>query len=723
MSDVVLDLGINGIFSDPQLCIDKKITFIFGKNGTGKSTLASLLKKQIVDYDVRCFQGFDDIVGEDKRLNAVILGEENNEIEQQIKHYESEIIKKEDFIREIEKEINKSTENPDNLWKKVDEKKNELNLQKNKINNFYSNSARKIKNLNDPQVSSTSYNTNAFQSEIEKAKLLTKDGIEECRKNLKTDVKKAIEIDFKKIDFDKLLQETNVLLLKKIQEKEIIPEIHGSIEKTRFAENGLSLHSPAEKCSFCGAIISNDRYEKLKKYFSADEVQNFRNQLKEHIDLLNIEIKNIQGIEFNLNNFYSEYIEVLNKTKHDFDEKRNNILRFLNELKNITDNKLKMLFEESKELKMDLPDSFEQEILSYNDIVFKNNSSSLKEMKKLSMNMLRYHEVQVCLKDFNYKNEMEVLSKLEAEFNEKKAIIENENKKVEKLKDEISQLKKEITTLQSKTKNEKILVDEINKKLELYVNFELEYMKEVEKKGHYIVKCKATGEHRNITQLSLGEKNIIAFLYFIQKINEIDNPKSSYSKLIVFDDPMTSNDDAMQYLIIEELDKLIARLADRDKIIIMTHNNHFYLNSKYKYESYRKNIFLRFISNGKQTITIKLNNSDEDFKTNYEALWKELEFIYRNAPSDSMLLNPIRRIIETYTKFNCIKKSDMLSHVSGAEKLFNVNSHSIDDFEAELNGKNRKDILNIMKKCFEEEGALNHFKQYWKIDLDSINDN
>lgn len=723
MSDVVLDLKISGIFSDSQLCIDKKITFIFGKNGTGKSTLASLLKKQIGDYDVRCFQGFDDIVGQDKRLNAVILGEENNEIEQQIKNYESEIIKKEDCIKEIEKEINESTENPDNLWKKVDEKKDELHLQKKKINIFYSNSARKIKNLNDPQVSSTSYNTNDFQSEIEQAKLLTKEEIEKYRKNLKTDVKKANGIDFKQVDFDKLLQDTNALMLKKVQEKEIIPEIHGSIEKTSFAEKGLRLHSPNEKCSFCGATISNDRYEKLKKYFSADEVQNFRNQLNEHIDLLNIEIKNVQGIEFNLNNFYSEYRAGLDKIKSDFDKKRNNILSFLNQLKNITDNKLKMLFEESKELKIDVPDSFEQEILLYNDIVSKNNSSSLKEMKKLSMNMLRYHEVQVCLKDFNYKNEIEVLSKLEMEFNEKKAIIDNENKKIEELKDKINQFKKEIIKLQSKTKNEKILVDEINKKLELYVNFELEYMEEVEKKGHYIVKCKSTGEYRNITQLSLGEKNIIAFLYFIQKINEIDNPKSRCPKLVVFDDPMTSNDDAMQYLIIEELDKLIARLADRDKIIVMTHNNHFYLNSKYKYESYKKNIFLRFISDGKKTITIRLNNSNEDFKTNYEALWKELEFIYINAPSDSMLLNPIRRIIETYTKFNCIKKSDMLSHVSGAEKLFNVNSHSIDDFEAELNGKNRKDILNMMKKCFEEEGALNHFKQYWKTDLDSINAN
>lgn len=82
-----------------------------------------------------------------------------------------------------------------------------------------------------------------------------------------------------------------------------------------------------------------------------------------------------------------------------------------------------------------------------------------------------------------------------------------------------------------------------------------------------------------------------------------------------------------------------------------------------------------------------------------------------------MLLNPIRRIIETFTKFNCINKSNMLSHVTGAKKLFNVNSHSIDDLEAELNGKNKQEILKIMRKCFEEEGAKDHFDKYCKIKL------
>ena len=61
----------------------------------------------------------------------------------------------------------------------------------------------------------------------------------------------------------------------------------------------------------------------------------------------------------------------------------------------------------------------------------------------------------------------------------------------------------------------------------------------------------------------------------------------------------------------------------------------------------------------------------------------------------------------------------MLGHVSGAAKLFNVNSHSIDDLEADLNGRSKKDIIKMMRECFKAENAINHFKQYLTEDLDS----
>lgn len=74
-----------------KLEIKKNINFIFGKNGTGKSTLTRLIKEQKSDeYDVRIFDGFEGVVGKDNKLNAVVLGEKNNEIDNKIKKYEND---------------------------------------------------------------------------------------------------------------------------------------------------------------------------------------------------------------------------------------------------------------------------------------------------------------------------------------------------------------------------------------------------------------------------------------------------------------------------------------------------------------------------------------------------------------------------------------------------------------------------------------------------------
>lgn len=722
MGDFTLDLTGCDIFLDESLVIDKKVSFIFGKNGTGKSTLASLFQKQSEDYDFRCFQGFDGIVGEDRKLNAVILGEENNEIDRKIKILEKEISDKENSISDIENEVLPSEVNDDNLWSEVDKRKISFKDQEKKINAFFSQSASKIKNLNNPQVAPTTYNRNHFKNEISKAKLLTEVEIDKHKSQINTDIKIAVSVDCQAIDLQSLLIETNSLLSKEVAEKEVISEFSGNLDKTKFAEEGFRLHDVNDKCSFCGGIIGKERYKKLERYFTADDIQQFRDELNGHIALLDDKIKSIKGVVLNVSEFYPDYIEKVSKVSIDFKKKQSDILAFLSALRDKTDDKLKELFERSDVLKLKVPESFENELNQYNEVVVENNKSDLSNRKEHSKNELRFNEIKKLLDEFKYNEENSKLEQLKVAYITQKKGLDKENQKIDELKTDIEKLRSKIVDLQAKTKNEKILAEKINRKLSLYVNFDLEYLVEAGEEGHYQVKCKNTGEFRDITQLSSGEKNIIAFLYFIQKLNEVDNPKSGFERIIVFDDPMTSNDDTMQYLIIEELNKLIRQLDSRkDKIIIMTHNNHFYLNVKYNYKSYKKNIFLRLLSDGKNTTILYLSGSEEDFKTNYEALWNELGFLYVNGPSETMLLNPIRRIVETYTKFNSINKQCMLGHVSGAAKLFNVNSHSLDDLEADLNGRSKKDIMKMLRECFLKENAINHFNQYWTIDLDSTN--
>lgn len=74
------------IYKENSLELSSRVNLIYGKNGTGKSTLCNLIKEQLSEeYDVKIFNGFDSVLSENDRLDLVTLGEENVQIERTIK--------------------------------------------------------------------------------------------------------------------------------------------------------------------------------------------------------------------------------------------------------------------------------------------------------------------------------------------------------------------------------------------------------------------------------------------------------------------------------------------------------------------------------------------------------------------------------------------------------------------------------------------------------------
>jgi wobble nucleotide-excising tRNase len=242
------------------------------------------------------------------------------------------------------------------------------------------------------------------------------------------------------------------------------------------------------------------------------------------------------------------------------------------------------------------------------------------------------------------------------------------------------------------------------------------------------------GDIRPVTELSKGERNIIAYLYFVFSLEGVG--RGSKPRIIVLDDPMTSNDDAMQYLMTDQVRHLRNAVNSRDSyLLLLTHNLHFYLNVRPSFIEaeqdgiikrnknrtdpkdmektfFEKNGYFVLQNNGTHTAIKQITARDEDFKTSYAALWDDLAFLYFNDRPASMLTN-CRRIVETYMKFNACegsfyKKSEFV------RKLFNVNAHSIDDHENELNGKTRDEIIHMLRGLFKEHGAEDHFKIYWR---------
>ena len=714
MSDVILDLKNEGLFINDELELTTNISFLYGKNGTGKSTLTSLFREQISDYDVRVFQGFEGVIGSNKKLNAVILGDENNKIDAQINNKQEEILEKKKLIEAINDNILESKSRPDNLWSRKQKKGDELTDQKRKIDNFCTRLAAKIKNISNPQVAGTSYNINNFKEDTGKATLLSSEEESKFKKTLSTSIKNAKHIPKIEINSQELVEEANKLLTRKVEAKVLIEEFSGNKEKEEFAKKGLKIHAVGDKCAFCGSEFTIERKEKIDLFFSADEVLSFENGILALIK----QIDNKKGIFNNLNvdenDFYPENVDEAKAIKVELDDLKKNWTRFLDVLSLSLEEKRKSLYEVSNQVNPVLPVGLDVIFDKHYNLVEKNNKSELEKLQKQAKDCLKYHEVKKLIDEFKFDSETILLSETEKAYNQLDTDYKNEKEKINQIEKEIKSILGEIKDLQAKTKNEEKLANEINRKLWLYVNFQLVYMKGEDEKGYYQIKCNRTLETREIDKLSTGEKNIIAFLYFLEKLYEV-NEGVQLPKLIVFDDPMNSNDDTMQYVIIEELQNLFPKVnKDGDKLVLLTHNSHFYLNAKYKIDSYKKNTFIHIISNGKQVEFKKIAKKEEDIKTNYGVLWEELHFLFNATEANpSMLLNPIRRIIETFSTFNAINKRDMLSTVIGAEKLFNVNSHSIEDLQAELNGRDKSSIIEMCEQCFVKSGSEEHFRKYW----------
>ena len=120
-------------------------------------------------------------------------------------------------------------------------------------------------------------------------------------------------------------------------------------------------------------------------------------------------------------------------------------------------------------------------------------------------------------------------------------------------------------------------------------------------------------------------------------------------------------------------------------------------------------------SDGKHTTIQIINIGKNDFKTSYETLWKELTFLYQATDaSPDLMLNPCRKICETYMNFTKKGIEAFYGENTNAKKLFDVNQHSIDDMEAEQNGKTKVEIKEILASLFKQNNAEEHFNSYWK---------
>lgn len=691
------------IFWDQKITGFKLKNCILGKNGTGKSTISQVIVDRYSnEYDVRIFQGYEKIIKENNGLSAIALGKENAELQPQIDKKNAEL-----------QELKKEKESKCLDFKEAEEAYDEKNK---KLESFYSKEARNIKN----KWSIVTYDKRNFKNDKKKiiedfknseyknsSYLLDPLQIKDYER-----IKNEPRLEDNKIDslkipeqIDKYIKIVNDILIKNISKA--VELKFESNEKENWVKEGLLLHKKEDYCAFCGSKISSNRWDDLNSYFN-NEVKDLEISLKKaENSLSNLKNQVDEVQEIDVKNFYSKFednIKNLNsKIKDEKYKYYKNVEILLNQIRKREDN----IFFSLDPVNLDVSNDFDKIGEIYSELFKKNKAfgDSLNEQQKIAKEKLKMNDVACSILQPDYFQKQDKLEELK---NEKK--IKEENYR--NIKNKIQETIKNLNDLLKKTKDESIAADEINKKLKLLGNqsFVLEKVGNGNQQGQYGIKG------RSISSLSTGEKNIVAFLWFICDLDNYDK-KSDKQMLVIFDDPMNSNDDAAQYLIISELQKLLRNAQKTEtQIFILTHNTHFYINLRYKWwvkankVNYDKATF--FLEKfGEKNKVIPIKKADDDIKTSYDELWKEVRWLY-NQNKPEFMLNPLRRILETYQNFNRIDNICM-NHPE-AQKLFNVNSHSIDDVNTDLNGNSPTSIMNIVKQIFEDCNGMAHFNKYWE---------
>ena len=297
--------------------------------------------------------------------------------------------------------------------------------------------------------------------------------------------------------------------------------------------------------------------------------------------------------------------------------------------------------------------------------------------------------------------------------------------RVEEATSQLLALDNEIRELQRSVESTRPVIDEINTLLRRsgFTSFEIVESEELE--HGYMLSRDGVALHER--SLSEGERTFIAFLYYVHSLDGRDDLDTTGRLVAVIDDPISSLDSDILFLVGALVRRLINRVmsgSDRiGQVIVLTHNIYFH-----KEVTHLKH---RDSGSGRAYYLIRKHQSapsavERHFKnpisTEYQRLWGEVR---RAVEGESMsvvgLENILRRILESYFRImgNGIWEDELAPLLSAAERpvlqsLFNwVNegSHAVfEDVHYSPGPISNQTYLDVFRRVFEKAHQEAHYK-------------
>ncbi len=299
--------------------------------------------------------------------------------------------------------------------------------------------------------------------------------------------------------------------------------------------------------------------------------------------------------------------------------------------------------------------------------------------------------------------------------------IEAISKKCEELKGNIRAKEAEIRALEKETTSIQPTIDGINALLSSFGFNGFSLAKAAE--GPYYKLIRANGMDAKET-LSEGEETFVTFLYFYHLLKGSESSSGmTTDRIVFFDDPVSSLDSDILFVVSSLVkglfDEVRAGTGNIKQVFILTHNVYFHkevtFNPKRTYEALSDESFWIVRKSGLESRVER--HASNPIKTSYQLLWSEVK---REDRNNLAIQNTLRRILENYFKIlGGVDPDNICSLFEGKEKLVcrslfswvNDGSHfAHDDVYVSIDGSMVEMYLHVFKSVFEKSGHLAHYQ-------------
>ncbi|RKR77884.1 AAA family ATPase [Marinobacter nauticus] len=658
------------------------------------------------------------IVDDEQAINSfAILGEDNTKLEEEIEKHETELGSEENKSGLLG-DLLGAEESFKKARKDHRDKSSEL---EGKLRDKANKSGSGIKH--NKTFGDANYNVSKIKTDIsavskETYAPLTDEQVGKFHDLLREEPKPEIpESTTFNLQYSVIASKAKELVEKKIQASEPIQELLNDATLATWVRTGREHHQhKRDKCAFCGSDLPEDLWQKLDKHFN-QESEALRRALETLLGSIEGERSRVPNLlKVKNSDFYSNYTADLDSLTEQWLTLSTSYIDSLDSIKEQIERRRDDIF---TPLEFNAPESIEKDLKAVRDLYEKlrsesnNLTASLSSDQSEAREALRLHEVFTFITDIKYEEERTAIESLSEAVGSAEEARDSAKEKVDKKRERISELK-------SQLKDESKGADRVNDYLNNFFghqNLSLKAIEAVPGDSSSGYRFEVTRDDKKAYHLSEGECSLIAFCYFMAKLDDIETKGNQ--PIIWIDDPISSLDANHIFFVYSLINSEIVapekyedggEIKERDRfkqLFISTHNLDFLKYLKRLPGALNKNKSQYFIINRTDQVSdiTLMPRYLKDYVTEFNFLFHQIyKCAHAQVDGDENhdcyynFGNNARKFLEAFLYYkypNAVEKDDKLTRFFGDDALAASLTDRINNEFSHLAGIFERSVLPI----------------------------